>query len=324
MSAFSKNLFELLGDSDNEAPAAASAPAAKQAAQPAVKEQAARPKTEKSSKRGGKSDEATLLNQKNVPPCSFTASQRRAAIAGNFPIGHKPLCKYQQSPSLISHNFFFLHIAPRGRRPEGGARREGGKPPRRQFDRHSATGLVDSEKKVEQGWGHAESAEAEAATDSVKSSDPAAPEAEAAVEEEPEEETKTLEEYLASKKAAGPAALPEARKPNEGADDAKWKDAVALEKPEEEDFFGGKGQALKQKNKTKKEKVHVEIEQRFVEENKRGGFRGGERGERGGRGGNRGAQRGGQRGGRGGQRRGGRQSAAVNLNDASAFPTLGA
>lgn len=56
MSAFSKNLFELLGDSDNEAPAAASAPAAKQAAAPAVKEQAARPKTEKSSKRGGKSD----------------------------------------------------------------------------------------------------------------------------------------------------------------------------------------------------------------------------------------------------------------------------
>ncbi|CAM0136847.1 hypothetical protein VKS41_007428 [Umbelopsis sp. WA50703] len=263
MSAFSKNLFELLGDSDNEAPAAAPAPAAKQPAQPAVKEQAARPKTEKS-KRGGKSD------------------------------------------------------APRGRRSEGGARREGGKPPRRQFDRHSATGLVDSEKKVEQGWGHAESAEAEAATDAVKSSDPNAPETEAAVEEEPEEETKTLEEYLASKKAAAPG-LPEARKPNEGADDAKWKDAVALEKPDEEDFFGGKGQSLKQKNKTKKEKVHVEIEQRFVEENKRGGFRG----ERGGRGGNRGGQRGGQRGGRG-QRRGGRQSAAVNLNDASAFPTLGA
>lgn len=127
---------------------------------------------------------------------------------------------------------------------------------------------------------------------------------------------------MATKKAAA-RDLPEARKPNEGADDAKWKDAVALEKPEEEDFFGGKGQALKQKNKTKKEKVHVEIEQRFVEENKRGGERG-ERGGRGGRGGNRGGQRGGQRGGRGGQRRGGRQGAAVNLNDASAFPTLGA
>lgn len=73
---------------------------------------------------------------------------------------------------------------------------------------------------------------------------------------------------------------------------------------------------MKQKNKTKKEKVHVEIEQRFVEENKRGGFRS-DRGR-----GNRGGQRGGQRGGRGG-RRGGRQS-AVNLDDASAFPTLGA
>lgn len=38
---------------------------------------------------------------------------------------------------------FLLTIAPRGRRSEnGGARREGGRPPRRQFDRHSATGLV--------------------------------------------------------------------------------------------------------------------------------------------------------------------------------------
>ncbi|KAI8576768.1 hypothetical protein K450DRAFT_255527 [Umbelopsis ramanniana AG] len=202
-----------------------------------------------------------------------------------------------------------------------GPRREGGRAPRRPFDRHSATGLVDSEKKVEQSWGHAESAEAEAATDSLKPKDPAAADTEEAVaEEEPEEQTKTLEEYLASKKAAA-AALPEARKPNEGADDSKWKDAVALEKPEEEDFFGGKGLSLKQKNKTKKEKVHVEIEQRFVEENsKRGGFRG----ERGGRGASRGGQRGGQqRGGRGG-RRGGRQSASVNLDDATAFPTLGA
>lgn len=215
------------------------------------------------------------------------------------------------------------------------------------------------------------------ATDALKPKDPAAAETteEAVAEEEPEEQTKTLDEYLATKKAAA-APLPEARKPNEGADDSKWKDAVALEKPEEEDFFGGKvcapnvylasfsrgkkkkkkhhvsgwpenfskphsptanfqspfpfisflqGQSLKQKNKTKKEKVHVEIEQRFVEENaKRGGFRGGERGERGGRGASRGGQRGGQqRGGRGG-RRGGRQSAAVNLDDATAFPTLGA
>jgi hypothetical protein len=75
----------------------------------------------------------------------------------------------------------------------------------------------------------------------LKPKDPAAADTteEAVAEEEPEEQTKTLEEYLATKKAAA-AALPEARKPNEGADDTKWKDAVALEKPEEEDFFGGK------------------------------------------------------------------------------------
>jgi hypothetical protein len=54
MSAFSKNLFDLLGDGDNEAPAAP-VPAAKAAPQPAAKEQVARPKSEKS-KRGGKSE----------------------------------------------------------------------------------------------------------------------------------------------------------------------------------------------------------------------------------------------------------------------------
>jgi plasminogen activator inhibitor 1 RNA-binding protein len=75
----------------------------------------------------------------------------------------------------------------------------------------------------------------------LSTKDPAAVDTEeAVVEEEPEEQTKTLDEYLASKKQAAASALPEPRKPNEGSDDAKWKDAVALEKPEEEDFFGGK------------------------------------------------------------------------------------
>jgi Stm1 len=57
MSAFSKNLFDLLGDGDNEAPAAPAPAAAKPVVPaPAVKEQAAaRPKSEKA-KRGGKSD----------------------------------------------------------------------------------------------------------------------------------------------------------------------------------------------------------------------------------------------------------------------------
>lgn len=73
MSAFSKNLFELLGDSDNEAPAAP-APAAKpaQAAAPAVKEQSARPKTDKPAKRGGKSDGK---NSHPIPiTCRFSPS----------------------------------------------------------------------------------------------------------------------------------------------------------------------------------------------------------------------------------------------------------
>ncbi|CAG8660511.1 1340_t:CDS:2, partial [Ambispora gerdemannii] len=57
-----------------------------------------------------------------------------------------------------------------------------------------------------------------------------------------EEVVKTLDEYLAEKKQkATSIALPEIRKPNEGVDDPKWKDAVPLQKEEEEDFlFVGK------------------------------------------------------------------------------------
>ncbi|SAL99680.1 hypothetical protein [Absidia glauca] len=126
----------------------------------------------------------------------------------------------------------------------------------------------DSEKKEKQGWGHPETAEAEAASDSVNPKDPAAAE-EPVTPTEPEEVVKTLDEYLAEKANKNlKVTLPEARKANEGADDAKWKDAVAFAKVEEPEYLPAKN----------------------------------------------------------GARRGGRQSngANVNLQDDSAFPSLGA
>ncbi|CAG8435928.1 13411_t:CDS:2 [Rhizophagus irregularis] len=110
---------------------------------------------------------------------------------------------------------------------------------------------------------------------------------------EPEENQKTLDEYRAEKaQKLLDITLPEARKPNEGVDDSQWKDAVPLEKDEEDDFlFTGKEQSYRLKNKKNKSKNFVEITQTF------------------------------ERHGGGG---GGGRSGVVNLDDQSAFPSLGA
>lgn len=62
---------------------------------------------------------------------------------------------------------------------------------------------------------------------------------------EPEEEdnTLTLEQYLAQKKESEASLVPKLegiRKANEGADDSIWKDVVALKKGEEDAYFAGK------------------------------------------------------------------------------------
>jgi plasminogen activator inhibitor 1 RNA-binding protein len=108
-------------------------------------------------------------------------------------------------------------------------------------------------------------------------------------------------------------ALPEARKAND-ADDSAFKGAVVVEKAEFEEFFVVKSKAPKKAtDKVKKEKVLVDIEQRFAEKPRE--FRAKPTDRRGGR-----------AAGKNG-RRGNKTNAAapaVNLQDASAFPTLGA
>lgn len=233
----------------------------------------------------------------------------------------------------------------------------------------------DSQKKVHQGWGGdegttelkaEEGAVADAAADSGAAADlwgadsaattdwtaPAPADGDAAVpaaegeakpegrprrEREPEEDdnTLTLEQYLAQKKEKD-AVVPKletTRQANEGAGEDLWKDVVALSKNEEEEtYFAGKVRSMyapgslvtshlrfqaksAPKAKAKKEdKVFLEIDARFERPSSRGRGRGGDRG------GDRG--RGGERRGRGG--RPPRQNGAPtpNVDDQNAFPSL--
>lgn len=110
------------------------------------------------------------------------------------------------------------------------------------------------------------------------------------------------------------------RKPNDGADDDVFQGAAPLQKKEDLEYFAAKTKSAPKARTKKDEKVFIEIEARF-ERPSRGG--------RGGRGGDRGGERGrGERGrGRGGRGRGGANgysapTAAVNVDDETAFPSL--
>lgn len=227
----------------------------------------------------------------------------------------------------------------------------GGDRPRREngggrpFDKHSQTAHKDSDKAEAQGWGADEGKkelEAEVlgeADAKVEGDAPvAAKKADApaygtfVAEEEEEDNTQTYEEYLAEQAAKKVQRdLPAARTANEGADDSQWKDAVALARKGEasqEWFLGTQKTETAKVKKVKDTKTYIEITANFKPPRRDGPAReGGDRG-RGGRGGR---GRGEGRGGRGGARgesapRGAAprapRAAAVNVNDAAAFPTL--
>lgn len=141
--------------------------------------------------------------------------------------------------------------------------------------------------------------------------------------EEEEDNTLTLDQYLAQQREKENALVPklDVRKPNDGADDDVFKGAAPLQKDESE-YFAPKAKSAPKARTKKEEKVFIEIEARFDRPN---------RGGRGGRGGDRGGgERGrGERGrGRGGRGRGGANgysapaSSAVNVDDETAFPSL--
>ncbi|KAF2742762.1 hypothetical protein M011DRAFT_481386 [Sporormia fimetaria CBS 119925] len=224
----------------------------------------------------------------------------------------------------------------RGRgRGRGGARASAG------GDRHSRTGIAEHEKQAAHGWG-ATDGDAELA-DEKAGEQMAAQEqkeaiADAAADVEPEEEdkTKSYAAYLAEQAEKKlKLAAENVRKPNEGSSQ-KFPEGKEVHR-EEEDFIAGSG-GKSQRQRERKQKEYVELDDAKLHREAarestrgrgrgRGDFRGEGRGRgefRGGRGRGegRGEGRGGApRGGRGGARGG--QSAAVNLTDTSAFPSLG-
>ncbi|EGW31586.1 uncharacterized protein SPAPADRAFT_62202 [Spathaspora passalidarum NRRL Y-27907] len=180
------------------------------------------------------------------------------------------------------------------------------------FDRHSRTGKTDSKKKFKQGWG--EDAQRVVEGEAEGTEDAAAELAAEATEEEaePAAPQKTLQEYLAELEAKkqeleGNKKL---RQANEGAE-SKWSGEEKIEKQQE--VFFESTTTKKSKSKAHKEKVFLEVDATFADEqpqqfSKRGGARGGARGGRG------------RGGARGGAKRGSPKPAAdLNSNN---FPSL--
>jgi len=248
--------------------------------------------------------------------------------------------------------------ADRGRGGRGG---RGGRSERP--DRRSATGITDSAKQEHQSWGgddgkrelenetagvsdaNAEKTEAGAATPTTDAPAAATTETAAGTEAaattpaapvEEEDNSKTYEEYLKERQAAGKSFAPlEGRKANEGQDESQWKDGVAITKPskDEENFYVGqqKERAAKaaKEPKAKKQLLEVEFQAPRIDRGQRterGGARGSGRGRgEGGRGRGEGRGRGAPRGGaasRGGRTNGSSNGAAINPDDNTAFPSL--
>lgn len=131
---------------------------------------------------------------------------------------------------------------------------------------------------------------------------------------EEEDNTLTLDEYLAQQKEKETSLLPKLESTRKVSDD-NWKDVVPLQKGSEDSYFVGKTKAVPKARTKKEEKVFLDIEPRF-ERPSRGGTRG--------RGGDRGDRRGSGRGGRGGgfRGRGAAPSSSVDVDDQAAFPSL--
>lgn len=224
---------------------------------------------------------------------------------------------------------------------------EGKEPQRRAFhargergervrnDRQSRTGVTDTRKQIDQGWG-ADSGEKtwddERAGQDIAKDDQNEAQTPAGEEpQEPADKSKSYADYLAEQAAKEDLKAKPVRAPNEGSKaDKKWANAKELKRDEEEEEYI-KGSAEKAKReKQRKEKTFVDVDMRFVEQPRGGssgprgrGGRGGANGPRGGASAPRGR---GGRGGRGNGPRGGERSAAgptVTVDEKN-FPSLGA
>ncbi|KAL1916509.1 uncharacterized protein VTP21DRAFT_5700 [Calcarisporiella thermophila] len=286
MSSFTKNPFELLGDDAGDAGEVTAQKKVQQAPAAAPQKKEDRRENTRGEERGGRGG----------------ARGGRSSFPRDRNLGPR-FRREREDDKEFSRSARGARSSERAR----GGNRRGGRG--RQFDRHSATGIVDNEKKEKQGWGDSKTSELDGEKIASNDVNEAANEdKKEAAPVEPEEVVKTLDEYLAEKAAKSLAvSAPAPRKANEGVDNSQWGDAVPLEKEDSEYLRLGKEKAAKGK-KEKSAKTFVDIEQRFAEVPRRGGFRD----ER--------------RNGRGGEKpkRGGRKQAngAVNVSDETAFPSL--
>ncbi|KAI1434352.1 hypothetical protein GGR50DRAFT_695152 [Xylaria sp. CBS 124048] len=317
MSVASKNLFALLGnDEDDEQPSA-----------PVKTVEKSVPRTTK----------------RNVEPQAPTKPEGVTGSRRAGPGGNEGAFRDRNAGSAANHRKPTDEAPRDGHRGGRGARERGGRGgryPRDRDDRHTK-GLPTggSEKQAAQSWGATEGdakAKDEQAGEEIAQTelkDATGAEATEAAPAEPEDKHVSYSEYLAQqaeKKLALGANL-EIRKPNEGTKvDKKWASAKAISRDENDDFIAGTANKTK-RERERKAKQFVEIDNRYIEpERPRGGRGGGRTG--GARGGGRGEGRG--RGGRGRDegrgdfrpnRPAGRENnASINTSDESAFPSLGA
>ncbi|KAF2765826.1 hypothetical protein EJ03DRAFT_330662 [Teratosphaeria nubilosa] len=259
----------------------------------------------------------------------------------------------------------------RGGRGRGGRGFEGRGTRTARDDRHSHTGRTEHEKQAAAGWGDVKDANGELSderagediakaeagegfTPDTGAADPAFANglegpvaADEAVPAEPEDNTKSYDQYLAEqaeKRLALNAGAHEIRKPNEGSKQKFPEGSAFSRNAEEENFFiGGGGKKQKQKEIKEKDVLVLDGQYYAAPDQDRGGRGRGRGGSRGGRGdgerrGNRDGgdrrPRGdgdrrprGDRGGFGGPRGGapprGGPRGGINTNDESAFPSLG-
>ncbi|KAI0441734.1 hypothetical protein F4803DRAFT_408224 [Xylaria telfairii] len=337
MSVASKNLFTVLGTEEDDEP---------QSSGPVKTVDKSLPRTTK----------------RNVEPQAPTKPAGTTGTRRTGPGGNEGAFRDRNAGHSANQRRPTDDEAPRGSHRGGRGARErggrGGRYPRDRDDRHTkglATG--GSEKQAAQSWGATEGgaeAKDEQAGEEIARTELKEATAEdgddIATPAEPEDKHVSYNDYLAQqaeKKLALGDNL-EIRKPNEGSKvDKKWANAKALSKDESDDFISATGGKTK-RERERKAKQLVEIDNRFVEpERPRGGRggrggptrggargdgrgrgegrgRGGSRGDfRGDRGGDRGGNRGDFRGDRGG-RPAGRENASINTSDESAFPSLGA
>ncbi|KAI0024620.1 hypothetical protein F4780DRAFT_775564 [Xylariomycetidae sp. FL0641] len=320
MSVASKNLFALLGNDDGDE-------------QPSAPVKTVDKTTMRSTKRN-------VEPQAPTKPAANTGARRTAGPGGNEGAFRDRNAGRDSNKSRGTMEA--SRDAPRGGR---GARERGGRGgrfPRDRDDRHAKGIASGSEKQAAHGWGAedggAEQKDEQAGEEIAKTelNQAAAEDVEDAnaTPAEPEEKQVSFEDYLAQqaeKKAALGENL-EIRKPNEGSKlDKKWANAKPLTKEEDDEFIAGSSGKAK-RERERKTKQLVDIDQRYVEpERTRGGARGGRGGAAG-----RGAPRGDARGGRGGERGrgrggdfrggrpGGRENAHLKIQDESMFPSLGA